>query len=177
MNPERVFISADHGLAIVYFLQSGVVPALLYEGVEVILLTDDALVGKINQRFGQPGLTVEGLRIKKATQYLEHVSPTTQWWLNFLRRVGASNKINVQALDSHIRQVEMEATGRRIAIISIMKLAISALRRSRFFRRKLVDLQMHYTPPQPGIYGDLFDQYQPSLVIPVRRRGELTVFY
>jgi CDP-glycerol glycerophosphotransferase (TagB/SpsB family) len=24
---------------------------------------------------------------------------------------------------------------------------------------------MHYTPPQPGLYGELFDRYQPSLVI------------
>lgn len=165
MNPERVFISADHGLAIVYFLQSKVVPSLLYEGIEVILLTDDELVGKINQRFGQPGLIIEGLRIKKANQYLEKVSPTTQWWLNFLRRVGASNRINVQALDSHIRQVEMEATGRRIAIISLMKLAIGALRRSRIIRQELVNLQMHYTPKEPGLYGELFERYQPSLVV------------
>ena len=165
MNPERVFISADHGLAIVYFLQSGVVPSLLYEGIEVVLLTDDDLVEKINQRFGQPGLIIEGLRIKQARQYLEQVSPTTQWWLNFLRRVGASNKINVQALDSHVRQVEMEAKGRRSSIIALMKLAISALRRSRNIRQGLVKLQMHYTPPLPGLYGELFDRYQPSLVI------------
>jgi CDP-glycerol glycerophosphotransferase (TagB/SpsB family) len=165
MNPERVFISADHGLAIVYFLQSGVVPSLLYEGIEVVLLTDDELVEKINQRFGQPGLTIEGLQMKQARQYIEQVSPTTQWWLNFLRRVGASNKINVQALDSHVRQVEMEATGRRSSIIFLMKIAISALRRSSLIRQRLVDLQMHYTPPEPGLYGELFDRYQPSLVI------------
>jgi hypothetical protein len=165
MNPERVFISADHGLAIVYFLQSGVVPFLLYEGIEVVLLTDDELVDKINQRFKQPGLIIEGLQMKQARQYLENVSPTTQWWMNFLRRVGASNKINVQALDSHVRQVEMEAIGRRRSLMAFTKLAISALRRSRIIRQGLVKLQMHYTPPLPGLYGELFDRYQPSLVI------------
>jgi len=41
---SRIFISADHGLAIVYFLQSEVVPTLLKAGAEVVLLTDDALV-------------------------------------------------------------------------------------------------------------------------------------
>ena len=59
--PHRVFISADHGLAIVYFLQSDVVPTLLKAGIEVILLTDDGLIEQITRRFGQPGLTVEGI--------------------------------------------------------------------------------------------------------------------
>jgi len=163
--PERVFISADHGLAIVYFLQSDVVPSLLYEGIEVVLLTDDELVDKISQRFGQPGLTIQGLRLKQVRQYLEQVNPSTQWWLNFLRRVGASNQINVQALDSHVRQVEMEATGRRSSTVMVMKSAVCFLRRSVLARQWLVRKQMDYTPPAPGLYGDLFQQYQPSLVI------------
>jgi len=32
---KRVFISADHGLAIVYFLQSDIVPTLIESDVEV----------------------------------------------------------------------------------------------------------------------------------------------
>ena len=36
MTPKSIFISADHGLAIVYFLQSDVVPTLLEAGVEVV---------------------------------------------------------------------------------------------------------------------------------------------
>ncbi len=39
--PRRVFISADHGLAVVYFLQSDVVPSLLNAGIEIVVLTDD----------------------------------------------------------------------------------------------------------------------------------------
>ena len=72
MKPEkRIFISADHGLAIVYFLQSDVLPTLLNNGVQVIVLTDDGLKEQIEQRFGQPGLMVEGLRFKQARQYFE----------------------------------------------------------------------------------------------------------
>ena len=37
-----LFVSADHGLALVYFLQSDVVPTLLEAGHKVVLLTDDA---------------------------------------------------------------------------------------------------------------------------------------
>ena len=79
----RIFISADHGLAIVYFLQTYVVPSLLYEDVEVILLTDDELVEKIQARFGQPGLVIEGLRLNAVKDYLKSYRPSFQWWLNF----------------------------------------------------------------------------------------------
>jgi hypothetical protein len=64
---KRIFISADHGLAVVYFLQSEVVPTLLERGVEVVLLTDDALKEQIEMRFGRPGMVVEVCQ--------------KQWWL------------------------------------------------------------------------------------------------
>ena len=62
----KIFISADHGMAIIYFLQSDVVPALLEAGVEVVVLTDDETRERIAERFARPGLTFEGLRLKQA---------------------------------------------------------------------------------------------------------------
>jgi len=113
LTTKRIFISADHGLAIVYFLQSDVVPTLLKNGVEVVLLTDDGLVQQIQNRFGQPGLIIEGLRLKEARRYSETMDGTRQYWINFLRRVGASKRINVEAMTSHVKQVEFEAGGKR----------------------------------------------------------------
>ena len=55
---KRIFICADHGLAIIYFLQSEVIPSLIKAGNEVVLLTDDNLVDKVTERFGMPGLVV-----------------------------------------------------------------------------------------------------------------------
>ncbi|MDR3574588.1 MAG: hypothetical protein P4L50_12040 [Anaerolineaceae bacterium] len=159
---KRIFISADHGLAIVYFLQSDVLPTLLKAGIEVIVLTDDALKEQITSRFGQPGLTIEGLRLKEAHQYFEQVSPSTQWWLNFLRRVGASNRINVEAMTSHVRQVEVEAVGRRRQLMPVMKGLIGVLRRSRSARQALVRRQTAFCP---DLYTDLFEKYQPGLVV------------
>ena len=48
---KKVFISADHGMAIIYFLQSDVVPTLLDAGVEILVLTDDETKEKIARRF------------------------------------------------------------------------------------------------------------------------------
>ena len=48
-----VMISADHGLAIVYFLQTDVVQTMLDEGIKVVVLTDDGVVEKVREKFGQ----------------------------------------------------------------------------------------------------------------------------
>ena len=117
---KRVFISADHGLAIVYFLQSDIVPTLIESDVEVFLLIDDAIRDQIEQRFGRPGLVIVGLRLNQAHTYFQKVDNSTQWWLDFLRRAGASNRINLQAVDSHINQVEAEAHARRKKLFPLM---------------------------------------------------------
>jgi hypothetical protein len=105
---KRIFISADHGTAIIYFLQSDVVPTLLAAGVEVVLLTDDEIQSRISSRFARPGFIVEGLRLRQANEYAKKVSPRLQWLLAYLRRVGGSRRINAEAMDSHIWEVRVE---------------------------------------------------------------------
>jgi hypothetical protein len=161
-QPRRVLISADHGLAIVYFLQSDVVPTLLEAGIEVILLTDDALKTQIQNRFGRSGLIIEGLHLDQANAYAKRVHPEIQWWLQTLRRVGSSNRINTQAMDSYIDQIAIEEGWKRRLFMPAGRAIIGLLRRSRRARQSLVKLQMHYVP---GIYSDLFQHYQPSLVV------------
>ena len=162
MEPRRIFISADHGLAIVYFLQSEVIPTLLGAGVEIVLLTDDALVVRIRERFGREGLSFEGLRLEQTQAYFRNVSPGRQWWLDFLRRAGASNRINLAAVNSYVSQVKAEAHPRRRRLFPIMQLAIAILRRSRLARRALLCAQSQFTS---NIYADLFEQYRPELVV------------
>ncbi len=50
---KRIFISADQGMAIIYFLQSDLVPTLLAVGVEIVVLTDDAIKTKLATRNSQ----------------------------------------------------------------------------------------------------------------------------
>jgi hypothetical protein len=161
MAVKRIWISADHGLAVVYFLQSDVVPTLLAGGVEVVLLTDDGLVEQITRRFGQPGLVVEGLRFKQVHAYEQH-DRDMQWWLQFLRRVGGSRRINTEAMDSYIRQVAVEESNRRRLFMPLAWAAILGLRYSSMLRRGLVKYQQRYSP---RLYADLFDRLPPDLVI------------
>jgi hypothetical protein len=162
MTAKRVFISADHGLAIVYFLQSDVVKTLLEGGAEVVLLTDDSLKEKINQRFGRPGLTIEGLRLKEARRYLQQEQTTQQWWLDFFRRAGPSRRMNLETVDNYVNWVEFEAPPKRKALFPLVKATLGVLRRSKTARRKLVALQGRFTS---HLYDDLFEHYQPELVV------------
>ncbi len=162
MSTPRVMISADHGLAVVYFLQSDVVARLLAAGVEVVLLTDDALTQRLAARFGQPGLIFEGLRLAQVRRYFHEGNYRLQWWLQFFRRAGASNRINLEAVESYIRQVEAEAHGRRKALMPAAKAVVGVLRRSRAARQALVRLQRRFTP---HLYDDLFARYRPQMVI------------
>jgi hypothetical protein len=162
MATKRIFISADHGMAIVYFLQSDVVPTILNSGIDVVLLTDEGLRDQIIKRFGRNGLEVEGLRLGQARKYFNEVSSTEQWWLNFLRRVGGSKRINMEAMESHVQQVDYEAVGKRRMLMSFMKSIVGLLRRSKIARKAIVSRQMRYSP---DLYTDLFDQYKPNLVV------------
>jgi hypothetical protein len=162
---KRVFISADHGTAIVYFLRSDVVPTLLEAGVEVVVLTDDQTMGRIAERFARPGLSFEGMRLEAANLYARRHRPRMQWLLAYLRRVGGSWRINTAAMDSHIWEVWRENSWRfRLAVWLPAALLTVILRMSARLRRHLVHVQEQYTP-RPGIYTDLFEKYQPDLVV------------
>ena len=162
---KRIFISADHGMAIIYFLQSDVVRTLLAAGIEVIVLTNDDTKEKIAQRFARPGLTFEGLRLTKGGDYAKKVRPRWQWLLAYLRRVGGSRRINTEAMDSHIWEVWAENGWKfRLGIWIPSALAIILLRNFAFARKLLVRMQNRFTP-DPGLYNDLFDKYNPDMVI------------
>ncbi|MHB0923852.1 MAG: hypothetical protein ACYC3H_07810 [Bellilinea sp.] len=162
MQKKRVFISADHGLSLIYFLQSDVVTTLLESDIEVVMLTEDALVGKIKERFAHPGMSVEGLRVDQTRRYFEEQNHSLQYWLHFLRWMGGSKAINTNPMDGHMRQMDFETSRGGKLLMPFIKLATAVLRRSAAARKALVRGQMRFTP---SIYTDLFEKYQPDLVV------------
>lgn len=162
MSDRTIFISADHGLAIVYFLQSDVVSTILEAGIKVVVLTDDGLVDQIRQRFCLPGLNIEGLRFDACRKYFQTRNHNLQYWLHFLRWMGGSNRINTNAMDGHMRQMAYETSKGGKLLMPFIRTATTVLRRSRLARQALLKAQLHFTP---GIYGDLFEKYHPSAVV------------
>lgn len=159
---KRVFICADHGLAVIYFLQSDLVSSLIDADIEVIVFTDDALIEQVDARFGRSGLTIEGLRLEELRRYEAKVNPTIQWWLHFLRRAGASNRINLEAVDGFMNQVEDEAHSRRRKLFPIMRTFVRLMRQSKLLRQIVIQAQNRFIP---NIYADLFEKHQPDLVV------------
>ncbi len=157
---KRVFISADHGLALIYFLQSEVISTILEADVEVVLLTAGSLAPKIEARFGRPGLIIEDLRLDQAEAYFR--SDGVQWWLNFFRRAGPSAKMNLETVNNYVNWVRTESRGTRKKIFPLVEAGVWLLRHARWARKALIRLQARYTP---NIYADLFEKYQPDLVI------------
>jgi len=162
---KKIFISADHGMAIIYFLQSDLVPTLLEAGIEIVVLTDDETKDRMAQRFARPGLTFEGLRLKEANTYATKFKPRLQGLLAYLRRVGGSWRINTEAMDSHIWEVWVENGWKfRLGIWIPAALAIFVLRTFAFARNFLVRIQNRFVP-NPNLYTDLFESRKPDLVI------------
>ena len=160
--PTTIFISADHGLAVIYFLQTDVLPTLLEAGIEVVVLTDDALVNGIAARFGRPGLLFEGLRFAECRRYFQTVSPSQQYWLDFLRRAGGSYRVNLGAVEAYREQVRFEAKGIRRAVFPVMEGVLKAIRSSKRLRKALVRRQARFNPE---IYKDLFEKYKPVMTV------------
>ncbi|MFV2044894.1 MAG: hypothetical protein ACC700_16870 [Anaerolineales bacterium] len=161
-SSKTIFISADHGLALIYFLQSDVVSTLRQAGFRVVVLVADAMVDVLARENEGSGITFEGLRLEQAASYAIRESGEWQWWLQFLRRVGASSRINTAAVDSYIRQVAVEEPNRRRLLMPLAWLAIAMLRRSAYARGLLGSAQQRLVP---SIYEDLFDRYRPALVV------------
>lgn len=162
MTDKTIFISADHGLSIVYFLQTDVLPTLLESGARVVVLTDDGIRDQIAAKFSQPNLIIEGLRFRQCREYFEKNDHSLQYWMHFLRWMGGSNRVNTNAMDGHLRQMAHEASPRGKRLMPLIRGLTYILRRSRLARQALVNFQRRYTP---NIYGDLFEKYQPSLVV------------
>ena len=159
---QRIFIIADHGLALIYFLQSEVISTLLKAGMEVIMLVDDEALPAIEKRFHQPGLTFEGLRLIECQEYLRSFSPVLQRWLDLLRWAGGSKRINTTAMDGNYHLITAGYTGYSQLAIPFLQAIIWIMRRARWARRLIVHAQGRFTA---RIYADLFEKYQPVLVV------------
>lgn len=162
MAKKRIFISADHGLALIYFLQSDVVTTLLQSEVEIVLLTEDSARDALEERFHQPGLFFEGLRLDQCERYYRTVRPALQRWLYLLRWVGGSQRVNTTAIEGNYRLFVHGAKGRTRLTVGLIRALTLLMRRSRVLRQAVVNYQTRFTP---YLYTDLFEKYRPDLVI------------
>ena len=160
---KRIFLIADHGLSLIYFLQSELTATLLKAGVDVVIFTDDEELPAVSKLYSQPGLTFEGIRANACESYLNTVDPPIQRWLDLLRWVGGSRRINTTAMDGNYRLLTAGYySSRQRYALPFLRVLIWMMRRSHPLRRLVVMAQRKYTP---NIYEDIFKKYKPDLVI------------
>ena len=144
---------------------------MLASGVQVVLLTDEALLDKIQERFGQAGLVVDSLRLEQARQYFQSEHNSQQWWLDFLRRASASRRMNLETVNNYVNWVKTEAPAKRKAIFPLV-------------RGALVAAPLVSRPARPGrAPAPVYPQYlqrpvraftNPTWSLPARRAGAWT---
>ncbi len=159
---KTVFLIADHGLAVIYFLQSEIAVSLLKTGTRVVVLTDIDALPALQERFQQPGLIFEDFKTRECEEYSRKVFPFLQRCLQMLRWVGGSKRINITALDGNYQLLAKGFTGPGRYALPFLRFVIWIMRRSRFLRRLIVRSQSLFTP---HIYDDLFEKYHPDLVV------------
>ena len=136
---KKIFISADHGMAIIYCLQSDLVRPCWTRVLK--LSSSPTMKPRIASRNASHVQVspFEGLRLKQAHAYANKVRPRLQWLLGYLRHVGGSWRINTEAMDSHIWEVWVENSWKfRLGVWIPATLAILLLRTFAFARKFLV---------------------------------------
>jgi CDP-glycerol glycerophosphotransferase (TagB/SpsB family) len=102
------------------------------------------------------------MRLDKCQDYFHSVNPVAQRWLDLLRWTGGSKRINTIALDGNYHLVTAGYTGFSRLALPFLRVAVWLLRRSQSLRKLVAKTQNRFTP---HIYGDLFEKYQPSLIV------------
>jgi hypothetical protein len=161
---KTIFIVLDHGLALAYFLQTDLTRMLLErEDLKVVFLVQDAFLPMVKKEFSRPNVVFESMRENQVLQYTKHHMAGIQELVDYLRGSSLSPKVLLTYVDTHRMRKEYEARGRRRQVLLALRPAITLLRKSKLARRAF--RRSTYLLFTPHIYDDLFDRYQPSLII------------
>jgi len=160
---KTIFIVVDHGLALGYFFQTAITQKLVDAGLRVVFVVQDSMLALAKQQFDHPNVIFEAMRDTEVKAYQNANQPGMQELFDYVRKATATPEIPLTYVDTHRQRKEYEAQGRRKTVLRILRPFVFFLRRSKLgrnlFRKALYN---RYTP---HLYDDLFDKYQPDLII------------
>ena len=161
---KTVFISLDHGLGLAYFLQTDLTHRLLErKDLRIVFLVQDAFLPMVKKDFSDLNVIFEPMREAQAVQYSKQHLAGVQELFDYLRGSVLSPRVLLTYVDTHRQRKEYEAEGRRKSILKALRPVIKILRWSQLARR--IFRRATYLLFTPHIYDDLFDHYQPDLII------------
>ena len=161
---KTILIYVDHGLMVGYFLSTGLAEQLTSRGVRLVFLLQDELVDKMRESSaGNDLLIFESSREKQTLAFENHFHPSLQEMIEYLRGASMSHRIPLTYVDTHRQRKEYEATGKWKVALKAARPLIYTLRYSKLARNAFRWGQNAFFTTD--IFSDLFDHYQPDLVI------------
>ncbi len=163
LSLKTIFIFLDHGLGVSYFFETGLMEKLLEEDVRLVFLLQKAELERKQAQISHPNIVFESMREEEALRYQKTHYAGLQELFDYVRRTVASPKIPLTYVNTRQKNKEFEAKGRRKMVLKALRPIISILRHSKKSRRLFQKLQAKLFTPT--LYADLFEKYQPTLII------------
>jgi hypothetical protein len=160
---KTIFILLDHGLAHAYFFETDLAQQLTRSGLRLVFLVPENMQALLQQKYPGENLIFESMREKEIFAYRKAHQEGIQELYEYVRRVGMSGRGPLSYVDTAKRRKEFEARGRRKWQLILLRPFIQLMRRS----QKVRNAFRRYFQDQfsPELYTDLFDVYQPELVV------------
>ena len=160
---NTIFLVLDTGLARSYFLDTDLADTLVKNGLRLVILVPEVELPLLAKTYPRENVIFESMRDKQAAHYRDTYQRGWQFILEHVRRASASPRIPLTYVDTHRRRKESTASPSEKTKYALARPLIYLLRGSRLARRFFHWLiEKAFTP---NIYTDLFDQYQPALVV------------
>jgi hypothetical protein len=154
-----VFIAIDQGMAARFFLRTDVLPTLTAAGARVV-----ALVPNPDEPYLAEELAGQGVRLERLRAAREVVQRSRPWWLvHHLRTFALAHPRRSPAFLDYYRGFRAQIAGQRPLVARLFDAALRPLWRWRLLRRALRALEARLFTP--ALHADLFDRFEPDLVV------------
>jgi len=160
---KTLLILLDHGLAHAYFFETDLADQLSQRGLRLVFLVPDNMQGLLQKKYTGKNFVFESMRDNEIAYYRQTHQEGLQELYEYVRRVGMSARGPLSYVETAKRRKEFEARGRRKTQLEILRPFIQLMRSSRLVRdafRRFFQARF-----SPALYTDLFDKYQPDLVV------------
>ena len=160
---KTIFILLDHGLAHAYFFETDLAQKLSAAGLRLVFLVPGNMQDILRDKYPGENYFFESMREQEIAEYRKTHSEGLQELYEYIRRVGMSSRGPLSYVETARRRKEWEAQGRRKVVLTLLRPVIWLMRHSRFVRR--IYRWFFQALFSPSLYDDLFEKYQPELVV------------
>lgn len=158
---RTLFLVVPTGYSARYLLRTDVLPALKEAGARVVILTPNADEEYFRKEFEDVNVFVERLEVDRCSDYYA-ASPFRRQFVR-VRADTLSDAGDLITLDDKNKDFRRVLRSEHPVVATLLRIVVSALRRSRTLRRGFVALESRLFPG--NFHAALFRAYRPDLVV------------